>query len=283
MQIINELNPTTAFTRIPNEVIFDQNLTPAEFRLWVQLCAITKGSHVTAIDTAALLAAECGIDKDSCRDRRRSLRDKGYIENRGRNIVVTLPGEGFKPKPAKVSKEQQLRMDLRDVWNKHKPETYSKLRNPVSEAQVRTMQLHADHNEQTDLPKFLAAVLKGCKADSWWSDKNLNVGNVFGNGVPKQNKFTNVEKLFKLAGSTKGQAALFDVQDDQCWLDWFTSKGKGEFQRVERLTMGRQEAWKHQMANEGDNVLYVYHDEERHLVHWTYKENSVGVSYLPTA
>ena len=282
MEITNETNPTVDFTRIPNEVIFNTDLTAAEFRLWCQLAALPKGDEAATVNTVDKLAGLCGVDRDSCRDRRRNLKDKGFIRNEGKDIVVTIPDEGFKPKEVKLTKEQQLRHDLRDIWNKNKPDGYSKLKNPLAVGQIETLKQHAGHNGVTNLGQFLASVLKGCKAEDWWKDKTLNFGNVFGTGSPKQNKFTNVEKLFKLAGSSKGRAALWDFDSDQDWIDWFEAKGH-TMKQVARLEMEQDDAWVHQVDNEGDGTIYVYSAEGR-VVHWTYKESqSHGVRYLPTA
>ena len=146
---------------------------------------------------------------------------------------------------------------------------------------MTTLKLHASNNSQESLSEFLAAVLKGCKADSWWKDKSLNFSNVFGTGSPKQNKYTNVEKLFKLSSTKQATAALFDVDNDQCWLDWYQAKAH-DMTRVVRLEMERGDAWAHQVDNDGDGTIYIYSDEGR-LVHWTYKEGQHGVSYIPTA
>jgi len=279
--IVNELNPTTEFTRVLNSVIFDERLTAPEFRLWCQLAAMPRGQKMIDLSKVDDIAAECGLDRDTCRDRRRSLKNKGFLRIEGQKIVVTIPDADFKPAEVKLDKEQQLRHDLRDTWNNSKPEAFSKQKNPMAEKQVKTLVEHMKHNEQQDPCKFLATVLKGCKADDWWKEKSLNFNNVFGTGSPKQNKFTNVEKLFKLAGSKKGQNALFDYKDDQCWIDWFQSKGH-EMTKVVRIEMERYDAWEHQAAHDGDKTIYIYNQGTR-LVHWTYKEGQQGVSYLPTA
>ena len=278
--IVNELNPTTEFTRILNEVIYDDRLTPAEFRLWCQLAAMPRGQKMTDL-TAKEVAAECGMGMDACRDRRRDLKAKGFLKIEGQRYIVTIPSPDFEPKEVKLDKEQQLRHDLRDVWNKHKPEAFTKQKNPMAEKQVKTLAMHAKHNETEDLQEFLAAVLRGCRANDWWQSKNLKFDNVFGTGSPKQNKFTNVEKLVKESATKKATAALFDVNDDQCWIDWFKSKAV-EMTKVVRLEMEQDDAWVHQVDNDGDGTIYIYTQED-HLVHWTYKESSIGVSYIPTA
>ena len=280
MIITTDMNPTTDFTRVLNCVIFDERLSHAEFRMWCMLLALPKGQKSANI-TADQLAVRTGLKPDMCRLHRRNLKAKGFLVSRDGELIVTVPGEGFKPRESKLPPKQRFAHDLRDTWNGNKPSNYIKRRHQLSEAEIATLRMHADHNDEKDLVKFLENVLKGCKADDWWKDKGLSFSNVFGSGTPKQNKFTNVEKLYKLAGSTKGQAALFDVDDDQCWLDWYTSKGH-EMAKVVRLEMEQDDAWVHQVDNAGDGTLYVYSHEGR-LVHWTMKEGQHGVSYLPTA
>lgn len=280
MILTTDLNPSTGFTRILNEAIFDERLTHAEFRMWCMLLALPKGKKSINI-TADEIEAETGMKADASRLHRRNLKAKGFLVVESGALIVTIPPANFEPKETKLTPEQQQRHDLRDAWNSSKPETFSKLRHPLSEAQVETLKAHAQHNDEHHLDKFLTGVLKGCKADDWWKSKNLNFNNVFGTGTPKQNKFTNVEKLYKLAGSTKGQAALFDVDDDQCWIDWYQSKGH-ELTKVVRLEMEQDDAWVHQVDNAGDGTIYIYSHEDR-LVHWTMKEGQHGVSYLPTA
>lgn len=280
MYLATDLKPSTDFTKIMNEVIFDQNLTHAEFRLWCRLLALPKGSNQVLIDVVEI-ADEFGVSSTNFRRQRQGLKDKGYLVQERNRLVVTIPDQNFKPKEVKLTKEQQMREDLKGVWNSSKPDGYTRLRSPLSLDQVDTLKLHAEHNNEADLCKFLAAVLRGCKADDWWKDKNFKPDNIFGRGTPKQNKFTNVEKLYKLSGTKKATAALFDVNDDQCWIDWFESKTL-EMTKVVRLEMEQDDAWVHQVDNDGDGTIYVYTQGDR-LVHWTYKENHVGVSYIPTA
>ena len=280
MLLTSDLNPTTAFSRISNEVIFDDRLSHAEFRLWCRLLALPKGAGQLAIDVNDL-ADQLEMSTTLLRVHRSNLKAKGFMAGDKNRIVVTMPSPDFKPKEPKLTPDQALRNELRETWMSSKPDIYSRQRHPLTPAQVSTLKLHAEHNEQADLCKFLAAVLKGCKADPWWSTHGMSFNNIFGTGTPKQNKFTNVEKLFKLAGSTKGQAALFDENDDGCWLDWYQSKGH-EMTKVVRLEMEQDDAWVHQVDNAGDGTIYVYSHEGR-LVHWTMKEGQHGVSYLPTA
>ena len=280
MYLTTDLKPSTDFTKIMNEVIFDQELSHAEFRLWCRLLAVPKGADQVIVEIDDI-AEQFGVSAAGFRKLRQGLKDKGYLVQERSRLVVTIPDQDFKPKEVKLTKEQQMREDLKGVWNSFKPDGYTRLRSPLSLDQVDTLKLHAEHNNELDLCKFLTAVLRGCKADDWWKDKSFKPDNIFGKGTPKQNKFTNVEKLYKLSGTKKATAALFDVNDDQCWLDWFESKTL-EMTKVVRLEMEQDDDWIHQVDNDGDGTIYVYTQGER-LVHWTYKENHVGVSYIPTA
>lgn len=281
MILTNDLNPTGDYTRILNEAIFDERLSHAEFRIWCQLLALPKGQKSVTI-VPEDVAKQLGITAPTFRHHRSQLKEKGYLASRRGELVVTFPGEDFKPKEPKLTKEQQQRAELRDVWNDNKPGTYSKQKHPLSAAQVETLQAHAQHNGEHHLGKFLKAVLTGCKADSWWSTHGMNFGNLFGTGSPKQKKFGNVEKLYRLSSTKAGQAAVWDVNDDQSWLDWYQKKGI-EMERVIRLDMERFDAWEHETEHEGDKTLYVYTDERGIVVHWTYKEQySYRVMYLPT-
>ncbi len=280
MYLSTDLKPNTDYTRVPNQVIFDDSLTPAELRLWLRLMAYPKGAAKVPVNWEGL-AKEFDISSSVLRTQRRSLKTKGYLIITTKEAIVTLPEETHQVKEVQLTPEQQLREDLRRVWNDNKPEGYVTLRHPVSANVLHTLKLHAEHNKVQSLTEFLRRLLQGCNADDWWKGKNLTLVNVLGSGTPKQNKFTNVEKLYKLSTSKQGRAALFDVDSDQCWIEWYTSKAH-EMTKVERLEMEQDDAWVHQVKHEGDNTIYIYSHENR-LVHWTYKEGQHGVSYLPTA
>jgi len=280
MIITTDMNPTTDFTRVLNSVIFDERLSHAEFRMWCMLLALPKGQKATRV-TADEIAAQTGLKPDICRLHRRNLKAKGFLVSKDGELVVTVPSADFEPAEPKLTPEQLLRRELRETWMSNRPDIYGRQKHPLTPAQVATLKLHAEHNGETDLCKFLAEVLKGCKVDPWWSAHGMNFNNIFGTGTPKQNKFTNVEKLFKLAGSNQGQAALFDKNDDQCWLDWYESKGHA-MTKVVRLEMERWDAYDHETENPEEGTIFVYSHEDD-LVHWSLKADRVGVSYLPTA
>jgi RimJ/RimL family protein N-acetyltransferase len=66
--------------------------------------------------------------------------------------------------------------------------------------------------------------------------------------------------------------------------DYFAVLNTAEVRQALHLSesLDRSDAWNHDMDNEGDGTIYIYTQGER-LVHWTDKERSCGVSYLPTA
>lgn len=280
MKITSEVNPTTEFTRIPNSVLFDENLSAVEFRTWCQLLAMPKGRKQFSL-TAAEIAEVHGTSPDVCRDRRRSLKAKGYLAGSKEELVVTMPDGDFEEKEPKSSPDQELREKLNEVWNKNKPEAFCGMRRALSVKQLITLREHASNLKQENLAAVLKGVLLGCKADPWWKEKTMKFDNVFGTGAPTEKKFSNVEKLYKLSNSGQGQAALFDSGDDQSWIDWFATKGH-VMTSVKRLEMERWAGYEYEADHRGDGVIYLIM-EDNCLVHWTYKESQKGVSYLPTA
>ena len=270
MQLSTDLAPNTDFTRILNAVIFDDNLSHAEFRLWCRLLAMPKGANELAISIEEV-AKRLNVSTTCFRKQRQNLKDKGYLIIKGGRVLVTVPGASFTPAEPKLTKGQQLREDLKGVWNSSKPDSYTRLRSSFSLDQVDTLKLHAEHNNEKSLPQFLSAVLRGCKTDDWWKDKTFKPDNIFGTGTPKQNKFTNVEKLFKLSSSRKGKAVAWDINDDQCWIDWFHSKNATEYTKVERCSApGREEAYLHNLDNPpAPDTIRVYQTETGFPCFWT--------------
>ena len=282
MLISTDLNPSNDYTQVLNEVIFDKRLTDGEFRFWCQLLSLPKGKKFAKVE-AEEIATLLGISPSFCRRLRRALKAKGFLIVKKTELIVTIPPEDFEPKEVTLTPQQQLREDLKEVYNKYKPDSFTRQRNPMSEAQVETLTLHAEHNNTKNLAAFLQKVLEGCKADAWWSDKALNINNVFGTGTPKQNKFTNVEKLYKLSSSKEGRAKVWDINDDQCWIDWYQSLNQ-DYDKVERVTVKEyDELIDHQWDHDGDKTIYIYLDTEGLVLSWTKKARVGSLRYLPTA
>ena len=284
MYLTSDLKPNTDFTKIMNEVIFDDNLTHAEFRLWCRLLALPKGSAQVLVDTEDL-ARQFGVSATNFRNQRKSLREKGYLRIEKKRLVITIPEEGAKPKTVKLTKEQRLREDLRDIWNSFKPDSYTRQRNPLSLGQMDTLKIHAQHNNQPDLPQFLTSVLTGAKADDWWGTAKLTFDNLFGTGEPKQKKFNNVEKLLNLSTSRKAKAVTWNHDDDKCWINWFHSKKATEYTKVERFKVeDRMEAFLHNQDNPAaPDTIRVYQTHSGRPCLWT-RDNEARFtpSALPT-
>lgn len=282
MLLSTDLNPTGDYTQVLNDIIFDDRLTHAEFRFWCKLLSLPKGQKFAKLDSGEL-AKEMGMVPRSCREFRQSLKTKGFLIEKRDELIVTIPSEEFEVKEVKLTPEQQLANDLRDIWNECKPEPFSRQRKGFSAAQIDTLQQHVKHNDAKDVKAFLKKVLEGCKADAWWSEKVLNFTNVFGSGSPKQNKFTNIEKLYKLSNSKEGRAKIWDINDDQCWLDWYQSLNQ-DYDKVERITVKEyEESIDHQWDHDGDKTIYIYLDTDGLVISWTKKARVGSLRYLPTA
>lgn len=285
MKITSEVNPTTEFTRIPNSVIFDENLTAVEFRTWCQLLAMPKGRKEVNM-TAAKIAEAHGTTSDVCRDRRRSLKAKGYLSGSKEELVVTMPDDGFTAKEPKTSPAQDLRHKLNEVWNEWRPKTFCGMRLPLSAKQLITLKEHSSNLKEENLEVVLKRVLLGCRADPWWKEKTMKFDNVFGTGGPTEKKFSNVEKLYKLGVSDAGQSVAFDPSNDRSWVDWFALKGSPEYTKIKRLEAAdRFEALDNEIELKesgsltGDTIR-VYSDQQGQIVYWT-GQNLPQFRYLP--
>ena len=253
--------------------------------VWIMLDA-TCYNRETDVGSAAKLAKKLGMPARGLQRAVQELITMGFITKDGSEYSLQVePREDAESagvrKERRLTNDEKLRLELKDIWNKHKPKNAPSMQD-FTPARLKTLRVYAERFK-VDEQVVLRKVLDGSNADEFRRDKSWDFGNIFGNGVPTEDKQGKVEKVYKLGCSKKGTAASFSVDDDQSWLNWFHSKNKPEFKSVKRLTMERSDAWKHQVEHDGDGVIYIYHDAERYLVHWTYKENSVGVSYLPTA
>ena len=121
---------------------------------------------------------------------------------------------------------------MRDAWNESKPESFSRMKNPIAEKQLETLRRHLQHlSVEASSSAFLARVLLGCRVDAWWSSKNLKFDNIFGTGKTVEKKYTNVEKLYKLGASDAAKAEVFDGSAD-AFLNWYHEGGQTQIETV---------------------------------------------------
>lgn len=275
--------PNTAFTKVPNSVLFSNALSYRDKVVWMQLQALCYNREVE-FSGLAQVATKLGMP---IRNLQRSVQDlvaNGMATRNGDTLELEVEREEGEPtakvqKERRLTRDEKLREELKEIWNKHKPKNAPSMQS-FTPARLKTLRIYAERfkvDEQVALRK----VLDGSNADEFRRDKAWDFNNIFGSGIPTEDKQGKVEKVYKLGCSKKAAAAVFDVDDDQCWIDWYVSKSH-QMTKVVRLEMEQDDAWIHQVDNEGDGTIYVYTFEGR-LVHWTYKEGQHGVSYLPTA
>ena len=274
----------TQFTQVPNQVLFDTGLTAQEKIAWQKLCSLCYTSEVE-IGSLESTAERIAVGHRHLQRLIQSLVEKGFMTHEGRGIYqlrsqnVKLSGNA--DEPLEITQEKQLCRECMEIWNKHKPVNAPSMRK-FSPARLKTLCAYAERFD-CDEKTVLRTVLKGSSADEFRRDKNWDFINIFGVGVPTEEKQQKVEKVYSLGLSAKGQHASFDVEDDQCWLDWYASKDH-DMKRVVRINEDdRRKAWEHQVDNKDDQVIYIYIHSEGYLTHWTFKDNHVGVSYLPSA
>ena len=275
--------PNMGFSKVPHSITFGELLTPHQKMVWIMIDALCYNRE-HEIKSVAKLAEKLGLPTRGLQRTIQELIAMGFITKDGDEYSLQVePKEEAAStgavKERRLTLDEKLRLELKEIWNKYTPKTAPSMQD-FTPARLKTLRVYVERL-RADEQVVLRKVLDGSNADEFRRDKFWGFDNIFGSGVPSEDKQTKVEKVYKLGCSAKTAAAVFDVNDDQCWLDWFESKTL-EMTKVIRLEMERKAAWKHQVDNDGDGTIYVYTDKD-HLVHWTYKENSVGVSYLPTA
>jgi len=273
------------FTQVPNEILFSEDLTAQDKLTYAQMRSLCLNDHL-ATGSVKQLAAEIGMEPRNLQRQVQKLVRKGLITRNGQDYhletqVNKIDSSGNQDKLPQWLEEEQLCEECLEIWNKRKPTNAPSLNKFKAEFLV-TLRVYAK-NFDCDEKTVLRKVLKGSNADTFRRDKDWGFVNIFGSGVPTQQKQQIVEKVYRLGCSAKSQSAGFDVEDDDCWLDWYASKDHDMKSVVRIKEDDRVQAWAHEDQHEGDQVIYVYVDSDNSLTHWTYKENHVGVSYIPSA
>ena len=282
--IIIPSKPNVGFSKVPHSITFNQILTAHQKMVWIMLDA-TCYNRETDVGSAAKLAKKLGMPARGLQRAVQELITMGFITKDGSEYSLQVePKEDAESagvrKERRLTRDEKLRLELKDVWNKHKPKNAPSMQD-FTPARLKTLRVYSERFK-ADEQVVLRKVLDGSNADEFRRDKSWSFDNIFGSGVPSEDKQTKVEKVYKLGCSQKGTAAGFDVDDDQSWLNWYHSKGQEHMTKVVRIEMERYAAWDHQKENAGNGVIYVY-SQGSDLVHWTGKEGQYGLSYLPTA
>ena len=275
--------PNTAFSRVPHSITFSELLTPHQKMVWIMMDAICYNRE-TEVVSAAQLAKKLGLPTRSLQKTIHELISMGFITKNGRiHSLETEPREDAEStserKERRMTRDEKLRLELKDIWNKYKPKNAPSMQN-FTPARLKTLRVYVERFN-ADEQVVLRKVLDGSNANDFRRDKDWGFENIFGDGMPTEKKQTTVEKVYREGCSKKAAAAVFNVDDDQCWIDWYHSKGQDHMNKVVRLEMERYAAWDHQKETAGSGIIYIY-SHEGSLVHWTGKESQVGLTYLPT-
>ena len=304
MRLHTDLKPTTEFTKVLNCVTFDNSLTAHEYQQWVRLLAIQHGKEHVSFTTAQEVADAIGISLDTMRKRNQELRRKGYLKGNRNELLVTIPGEDFVVKEVSIAQEQAEKPKrkptslssadrktlIKEAWNKYKPDWCAPLSGNIApplyiaiEAQTK----HLDH-DRDDYDGFMKRICAALSESPFWRDKAakpVKPHGVFGWGTPDDKKFRNCQNLYLAANSGAAKAAMWDVNSDQDWLDWYASKGLSQFTKVERLKAeDRIQAYTHNIDNPpAPDTIRVYQREDGYPEFWTQDTDSRIVRrQLPT-
>ena len=296
--------PEGNFTLVPNELLFS-DLEPAQKVAWMQLASLTrKGESPVFARKVTGVAEELGVCPRALRRMANLLISLGAAAKEYDDLVLTVPTaesikeqedksvsneiqEQPKRKPSGVSQSEAWEL-IKEAWNREKPDAFFRLDGKVNLPQFIAFESQAKRLgiERPDYGKFTAQVLRGASADDWWSKREQKIHSIFGYSASiPDNKFTNVEKLYKLGG--KAPDTKFSLRDDTAVLRWFTEKDpKHGWSSVERIKMVYgEEVWQHEKDTINGTVIYLYHDPESDKIsHWTGKiQKSHLFRYTPDA
>ena len=118
MLIKTDLKLTHEWVKVPLRLLADQNLKDSEVRLWIRLAGLIGVRGQFHAENAKSAAESVGLCVDTFRNRRRSLRQKGYLREEAGAVIVTLPdGESqpVLPEPVKeviVEVEENYSIEL---------------------------------------------------------------------------------------------------------------------------------------------------------------------------
>lgn len=302
MNLTTDLKPTTGFTKVLNSVVFNNDLTPYEFQLWVRLLAAQEGRDRTPFTSISELATAVGLTVDLLRKRKQQLRRKGFVEETRGHIHVTIPDENFVPEPEKEQTIAQEEADkprrestglsqadrktlIKEAWNKYKPDWCAPISGSMApplyiaiEAQTK----HLEH-DRDDYDGFFKKICAALAASRFWRDeakKPVKAHGVFGWGTPDDKKFRNCKTLYMAADSREVKATLWNAANDQDWLDWFHEKGFTSFTKVERFVVkDRIEAFTAERDKpESSDTIRVYQSEDGLPYLWTNDSHRALVS-----
>lgn len=259
--------PEGGFTQIHNSLL-RHPLRRGNHAAFISLFeALSYGSRPYA--NRSTYCREVGIPLKTWEKHMTTLLELGVLVTDGKDYVVQVDGEiaeqvneqvteqvteqvekriaeeiAEQPRRQLTGLSQKDRWELiKTAWNKNRPEGYLLLDGRVNlplliAIETQTKRLGVDRD---DYEAFIGAVLRGAKADPWWSSKEMKASQIFGFGAELDDrKFENVERLYR-AGSaltprTEKKQAGWD--DDQTLIDWYkkTCQAPDDL-RILRLTV----------------------------------------------
>ena len=277
----------TAFSKVPHSITFSEILTPHQKMVWIMLDA-TCYNRETEVISVAKLAKKWGLPVRSLQKTIKELLLMGYIAKDGDDYSLEVePQEDAESsgvrKERRLTRDEQLRVELKDIWNKYKPKNAPSMQD-FTPARLRTLRVYVKRF-QVDEKTVLRKVLDGSNSNEFRRDKDWDFGNMFGHGVPKEAKQSTLEKAYREGCTKKAANAVFDVNDDQCWIDWFHSKKETGYTKVERFKVeDRLEAFHHNSDNPAEpDTIRVYQTQSGRPCLWTRdNEGRFTASALPT-
>ena len=304
MKIIHPDTSGGYFTKVPNDLIENEILTPAQKITWMQIASVCRGydcdipggvkgiaqklkvPYFTFIKSVKRLQAVGGaiVDRNECHlliPTERVLLDEEADEPCVAEKVAKEPPR----KPSGVSQKESMKQ-IEEAWNQHKPDSFMLMDSRMHLSAFIAVETQAKRLkvERPDYPEMIERILAACKTNDWYKGKTLKIHNLFGWGTDiEDKKFQNIEKLYKDGKS----AVKFSFADDKAVLKWYNEAWpEYSWDKVERLTLPTvDEVYDHDTSTQKGGTVYVYYAEEMYegkaVFYWTGQMLNRKLRYTP--
>jgi hypothetical protein len=233
--------PTKNFTIIPNELLHS-SLSNATRSTWLMIASVARDGYFNDGRGMAYVAELYGIPYTTFISRVQRLKAAGGLVGNQHKCELIIPGGTVEPveeeveeeeatiaeeievqpkrKPSGVTQKESM-AQIKEAWNANKPEAFMLLDGKMHPSLFIAIETQAKRLgiERPDYGEFVGEVLRAAQVDPYWSVADMKPSRLFGWGTDiGDNKFRNVEKLYRSPVKAKVQV---DYLDKDFWLSWY--------------------------------------------------------------
>ena len=233
--------PTKNFTIIPNELLHS-SLSNATRSTWLMIASVARDGYFNDGRGMAYVAELYGIPYTTFISRVQRLKAAGGLVGNQHKCELIIPGGNVEPveeeieeeeptiaeeievqpkrKPSGVTQKESM-AQIKEAWNANKPEAFMLLDGKMHPSLFIAIETQAKRLgiERPDYGEFVGEVLRAAQVDPYLSVADMKPSRLFGWGTDiGDNKFRNVEKLYRSPVKAKVQV---DYLDKNFWLSWY--------------------------------------------------------------